>query len=136
MTVSFLLLLQAWGLTYLQKRNSILDVFCDICEVSHNLNFTEDSWVTASDFQQHFRHVTCSINNINLVTAEFLSRTSTKGCSQWLKDTFFCGWGCCNEQKRVFRRYSHPDVYWKKRHSGMFGKTHRKTLVWESFFSW
>ena len=28
-----------------------------------NLNFTEDSWMTASDLQQNFGHITCSINN-------------------------------------------------------------------------
>ena len=28
-----------------------------------NLNFAEDSWMTASDLQQNFGHITCSISN-------------------------------------------------------------------------
>ena len=40
--VSFLVLLQTSGLTVLQKRDSILDIFCEICEVLQNLNFAED----------------------------------------------------------------------------------------------
>ena len=45
------------------NRDSILDIFCEICEVLQNLIFAEDSWATASDFKQHFKHITCSISN-------------------------------------------------------------------------
>ena len=48
--VSFLVQLQAWGLTILWKRDSILDAFCETCEVLQNLIFIENSWATASDF--------------------------------------------------------------------------------------
>ena len=47
----------------LRKRDSILDIFCETCEVLQNLIFTEDSWATASDFQQHFGYITCSISS-------------------------------------------------------------------------
>ena len=45
------------------KKDSILDAFCEICEVLHNLKFTKESWVTASDFQQHLGHITYSVSN-------------------------------------------------------------------------
>ena len=61
--MSFLVQFQASGLTVSQKMDSILDVFCEVCEVLQNLIFTEDSWATASDFQQHFGHITYSISN-------------------------------------------------------------------------
>ena len=38
--------------------------FCEICEVFQNLIFTEDNWATASDIQQHFGHITSSINQL------------------------------------------------------------------------
>ena len=37
--------------------------FCKIFEVLWNFIFTEDSWATTSDFQQHFKHITCSVCN-------------------------------------------------------------------------
>ena len=52
--------LRAYSFT---KKDSILDVFCEICEVLQNLIFEENSWATASNFQQHFWHITCSISN-------------------------------------------------------------------------
>ena len=61
--VSFLVQLQPWELTILRRTDSILDAFCEVCEVLQNLIFTEDSWATASNFQQHFGHITCSISN-------------------------------------------------------------------------
>ena len=61
--VSFLVQLKAWELTVSQKRDSILDIFCEICEVLQNLIFTEESWATASDFQQHFEHITHSVSS-------------------------------------------------------------------------
>ena len=66
-------------LKILQKKDSFLDAFFEICEVLQNLNFTEDSWATAFDFQQHFGHM-CSISNKS--TADCLSGTSTKNCLQ------------------------------------------------------
>ena len=47
---SFLVQLQAWELTILRKRGSILDVFCETCEVLQNLIFIENSLATASNF--------------------------------------------------------------------------------------
>ena len=47
----------------LRKKDSILDVFSEICEVLQDLNFTENIWANASDFQQNFGHITCSISN-------------------------------------------------------------------------
>ena len=61
--VSSLVQLQPWGLTILRKRGLHLRCFCEMFEVLQNLSFTEDSWTTASDFQQHFRHITFSISN-------------------------------------------------------------------------
>ena len=59
-----LFLFSTVGLQFgLRKKDSILDVFCEICEVLQDLSFTEDIWANASDFQQHFRHITCSISN-------------------------------------------------------------------------
>ena len=48
--VSFLVQLQAWGFTVLRKRDPILDVFCEICQVLQNLNFAEDNVAIASNF--------------------------------------------------------------------------------------
>ena len=45
--MSFLVQLQAWWFTVLLKNNSILDAFCEICEILQNLIFTEDSWASA-----------------------------------------------------------------------------------------
>ena len=45
------------------KNVSILDIFCEICEVLENLVFTENGWAIASNIQQHFRHITCSSSN-------------------------------------------------------------------------
>ena len=61
--LSFLVQLQPWGLTILEKRNSILDGFCEICEVLQNFIFKEDNWTTASNTQQHFGGITCPIMN-------------------------------------------------------------------------
>ena len=59
-----LFLFNTVGLQFgLRKKDSILDVFCEIWEVLQDLSFTEDIWANASDFQQHFRHITCSISN-------------------------------------------------------------------------
>ena len=52
--------LKAYSFT---KKDSISDVFCEICEVLQNLKFTKESWATASDFQQHLGHITCSVSN-------------------------------------------------------------------------
>ena len=52
--------LRAYNFT---KKVTILDVFCEICEVLQNPIFTEDRLATASDVQQHFGHITCSISN-------------------------------------------------------------------------
>ena len=60
---ALLVQLQDWGLTVLWKRDSVLEAFCKIFEVLQKLIFTEDGRATASDFQQHFRHITCSISN-------------------------------------------------------------------------
>ena len=45
---------------------------------------TEDSWTTASDFQQHFGHIASSISNKSTKSqqADCLSTTSTKSSSQ------------------------------------------------------
>ena len=61
--VSFLLKLQASGLTVLRKRDYILDFFYVICDVLLNFIFTEDSWATASDFQQRFEHIIYTSSN-------------------------------------------------------------------------
>ena len=63
----------------LRKRETILDVFCEICEVLQTLIFTEDNWTAASDFQQQFGYITCS--NYNKSTYS-LSWTFTMSCSQ------------------------------------------------------
>ena len=49
--------------TVIRKKETILDVFCKIWEVLQNLIFIEDSRATASDLQQHFGHIACSISN-------------------------------------------------------------------------
>ena len=49
-------------LTVLRKWDSMFFVkFLNFYRVS--FFFTEFSWATASDFQQHFGHITCSISN-------------------------------------------------------------------------
>ena len=131
--------LQAWELTDLQNRKTILDVFYEIFEVLQNLIFTEDSWATASDFQQYFGHITCSISNKSItsqltvclgppqraVREQFTLFASKIFKRAKVEGNIFCGWGWRNEQKGVFSRSS----------GKIFDKTHRKTPVQESFFS-
>ena len=112
--VSFLVQLQPWRLTILWKRDSILDVFCEFCEVLQNLFFTEDSWTTASDFQQHFGHITCSISNKSTlsqlsVCLGFPQSAVRKQFTVFVSKIFkitkvegnvYSGWGPCNKQKK------------------------------------
>ena len=60
---SFLVQLRFEGLQFYKKGTPSQIFSYDICEVNRNIIFTEDSWVTTSDFQQHFGHITCSISN-------------------------------------------------------------------------
>ena len=76
--------------------------------------FTEDSWTTASDFQQHFGHTTCSISNkstlsqLNVCLGSLQSavpKQFTVFVSKIFKITkvegnVYSGWGRCNKQKK------------------------------------
>ena len=112
--VSFLVQLHPWGLAVLRKKNSILDGFCEICKVLQSLIFTKDSWATASDFQQHFGHVTCSISNKSAKSQLTIclgppKRAARKQFRVFISKIFkiievegnvFSSWGRRNEQKK------------------------------------
>ena len=63
--VTFLLQLQAWGVTVLRKRNSITDAFLWNLWSLQNifLTFVEDCWATTSNFQHYFERTICFISN-------------------------------------------------------------------------
>ena len=52
--------LRAYSFT---KKELHLRCFYEICKILQNLIFTKDSWTTASDFQQHFGDIICSVSN-------------------------------------------------------------------------
>ena len=102
-------------------------LFCEMCEVLQNFVFTEDSWATASDFQQYFGLITCSVNNKSTWSQlpgclgspqRALSKQFTVLVSKIFEiskvegNTFFVAE--VNKQKRVFSRSSHPEVFCKK----------------------
>ena len=113
--------MHAWELAVLRKRETILDVFCEISEVLQNLIFTENSLANASDIQQHFGHITCSVSNKSVclgppqraVRKQFTVFVSKIFKITKVEGNIFCGWGRLNEQKRVFSKSSHADVFCK-----------------------
>ena len=127
--VSILVQLQAWGLTLkrtvLRKRDSILSVFCEICEVLQNLICTEESWATASN-SSNISETPLALLAINQLSRSWLGpplgairKQFTMFVSKIFKITKaegnnFCGWGWRNKQKRVFSKSSHPEVFCKK----------------------
>ena len=133
----------------LQKRDSTLDNFCEICEVLQNLISTEDSWATASDFQQHFGHITCSVSNKSTwshltVCAGPPQRAGCKQSSVFVSKIFkitkvegnvFLVEVEVTIKKGVFSRSSHTEVFCQKKRSEILGKTHKKTPAQESFNS-
>ena len=132
---SFLVQLQVWGLRVLRKRDSILDVFCEICGILQNLIF----------FQQHFGHITCSISNESTqsqrtVCLEPPQRAVRKQIAMFVSKIFkiakvegniFCGWGRRNELKRVFSRSSHPELFCKKSFLKYLEKVTRSTSAFK-----
>ena len=98
----------------------MLDIFCEICDILQNFIFTEDSWATASDFQQRFGHIIYSSSNKSTQSrlTVFLGppqrpvrKQFTVFFSKIFKITKFegnilCGRGRRNEQKRIFSRSS------------------------------
>ena len=59
---SFLVQLQACGLQFSKMDPSQMLSYKN-WEVLENINFTEQCWATASDFQWHFQCITCPIND-------------------------------------------------------------------------
>ena len=126
--LSFLVRLQASGFTVLRKRDYILDFFYEICDVLLNFIFTEDSWATASDFQQRFGHIIYSSSNKStqsrlIVFLGPLQRAVRKQFTVFFAKIFkitkferniLCGRGRRNEQKRIFSRSSHQMCFAKK----------------------
>ena len=76
--------------------------------------FTEDNWTTASDFQQHFGHITCSISNKSIlwqlnvclgspqsaVRKQFTVFVSKIFKMTKVEGNVYSGWGQCNKQKK------------------------------------
>ena len=115
--MSFLVQLHAQGLTVLRKRVSILDPFL------WNLwSFTEFHFYRRQLDDCFWFPATLAL----LATADCLGlpqRVVRKRLTVFASKTFkitkvkwtiFCGWGRLNEQKRVFSRSSHPEVFFKK----------------------
>ena len=106
----------------------MLDIFCEICDILQNFIFTEDSWATASDFQQRFGHIIYSSSNKSTQSRLILflgplqstvRKQFTVFFSKIFKITKFegnilCGRGRRNEQKRIFSRSSHQTCFAKK----------------------
>ena len=127
----------------------MLDIFCEICDILQNFIFTEDSWATASDFQQRFGHIIYSSSNKStqsplIVFLGPLQSTVRKQFTVFFSKIFkitkfegniLCGRGRRNEQKRIFSRSSYQTCFCKKKCSEIFGKTHRKTSVQEPFLA-
>ena len=59
---SFLVQLQTCGLTVFQN-GPITDALLWKLGILENINFTEQCWATASDFQWHFQCITCPISD-------------------------------------------------------------------------
>ena len=128
------------------KRDSIFDVFV---EVLQSVIFAEDSWATASDFQQQFGHMTCSISNKSTQSELTVclgppQRAVRKQLSVFVSKIFiiikvegnvFLAEVDATNKKSVFSRRSHAKVFSQKKRSEIFAKTRRKTSVQESFFS-
>ena len=106
------------GLQFYKKGTPSQMCFVKFVKFYRNLNFTEDSLATASDFQQHFGHITCSINNkstqsqlaVCLGPPKLFARAARKHFTVFVSKIFkitkveghiFCGRGCRNKHKRV-----------------------------------
>ena len=142
--VSFLVQLQPWRLTILWKWDSILDVFCEFCEVlqNHFLRKTTGRLLPIFSNISDISLALLAINQFcdNWMSAEDLHKARFASNSQclsqkylkWprLKETFILAEVNVTNKKRVFSRSSHTEVFCKKRDPKNLVKLTGKHLCW------
>ena len=132
--VSFLVWLQPWGLTTLLKSDSLLDVFVKFAKF-YRISFLQKTAGRLVPISSNISDISLTLLAINQLSHNCLSRTSTKSGSlaihsvNWLKENFFLA----EVELRTKNGYLAEALTQKR--SEIFGKTHGKTPVLESFFS-